>query len=127
MKLRPLLLPLALILACPGAALLAASPAAAQAPVARSTTAAALANQLDADAALAWLQDNFPPGSDLGLNADFLAAASDSFDDPENPSVRLYVYPANATTADGRPLWLAWIGLDDDQFVVLVGSNPASR
>lgn len=117
---------LALFVGSASSAVFAAEPATSSS-VAAKAPAALLLSLPDAESALSWLQDNYPPGSDLRLDVDFLAAAADAFDDPQNSSVRLYVYEAESKTGEGRPVWTAWVGVDDDLIVVLLGSAPAAR
>jgi len=126
MKLPSLPLLLALLSGYVGTAPLVAAPAAGAASATHSVTADLIA-QPDAAAALVWLQESFPPGSDLTLDLDFLAAATDTFDDPEDTSVRLYIYEAGGSTVDEHPRWIAWVGVDDEFIVLLLGSSPAGR
>jgi hypothetical protein len=117
---------LALFAGSASSAVFAAEPAT-RSSAAADAPATVLLSLPDAETALAWLQENYPPGSDLRFDLDFLAAASDAFDDPENASVRLYVYYSGAHTHEGRPVWTAWIGVDDELIAVLLGSSAAAR
>jgi hypothetical protein len=124
MKYPALPLLLALLLGSVCSAVRAAEPTTGFSAEAHNS-AAALVSQPDADAALSWLRENYPPGSDLRYDLDFLAAATDTFIDPENASVRLFVYTSNILTAGGRPLWTAWVGVENNELVVvLVDSAP---
>lgn len=82
-----------------------------------------LAAQPDAAAARAWLLGRFSPGTYVGGELDFLAGAGEVIEDPEASGVRLFVYSSGDQSA-GQTAWVAWVGLDDDWFVVLVDSTP---
>jgi hypothetical protein len=111
------------------AILLVASPARADtaetAPSAVATTPAApLLARPDAASARAWLLAKFPPHAYVGDEWEFLLGADEILSDPELPDVRLFVYFASTRTASGTPAWVAWLGLDEESFVVLLEAVP---
>lgn len=111
-----------------GLALVSSSPAFASeerlSPSSIPEYAANLVAQQTLEAALDWLQEEYPIGSSLENDPAFLYEADDVVVDPES-GLLLVAYHSRT---DNGSAWLAWVGLDDWVVVLVEGVKlPSGR